>query len=83
MTAIATNAFVEKIVGYGCENLVIEKGYEHQFSISPPILEITGKTQDFVIEMTKRSAPQKIGFAIVDIVETADSHNSNKNPIQL
>ncbi|KAI3508895.1 hypothetical protein L1887_23916 [Cichorium endivia] len=42
-----------------------------------------GKPQSLLIEMTKRSVPQKIGFAIVDALEITNIDNPTQNPTPL
>ncbi|KAI3508896.1 hypothetical protein L1887_23917 [Cichorium endivia] len=53
------------------------------FTMPSPIEEMIGKPQSVLIEMTKRSVPQKIGFAIVDALEISNIDNPTQNPTPL
>ncbi|KAI3515116.1 hypothetical protein L1887_13867 [Cichorium endivia] len=53
-----------------CQKLIIEDGFDNECIIPPVIEKLIGQTQNFLVEITTRSSPNKIAFVIVDIVKT-------------
>lgn len=78
---MVTDAFMTKLTGRTCEQLILEDGYDDR-KILPPVFE-SHKTRvlKLYLEMTRKSTTNKIHFVVVDLVDESNKSSSKRMAI--